>query len=372
MRPMKKLKISVVLLMVWTVMLSVEVKNAPQPAKGEWDFNLQKLWVTDDAGDNVIGGPGPLLVGDDGTLYVRDWKNNLHFIFDSNGTFIKTFAKNGEGPGEIRRLGEAELFFIDGKVIIADLGKIHYFSKKGDFIKSVLNSNRKRMPHFFINRNEFVYAPIFKSHMPGNKGEIAKFNLETGKETVLVKFTLPGKEKKDNKGEMIVGGLTPMMTLGYGDQKLYYGMNDASRINVADMKGKELQVFTLDRNREKITRERKKAFFSQWGDPPDVVEDCVKSTPDELTYFVRIEVHHGLIYVFKAFFGNNQERQQIDIFNGAGKYLYRAFLNPGKGLTIYTGHLKNMIIKKGFLYLVVEDSDGNLKIAKYKITLPGE
>lgn len=366
---MKKLLTLLSLILISSFLIA-EVKNPGKPAKGEWDFNLEQVWEAQNAGSDVIAGPGPMAVSEDGTIYVRDWKNKKHFMFSKDGKFLRAFAKKGEAPGEVRRIDEAEMFFAGDTFIIADIGKVHYFSKKGDFIKSQKNTSRKRMPHLFLNEDEFIYAPVFKSHMPDGTGEISRFNLKTQEESALVKFTIGKPRKNDQRPAMIVGGLTPMMIIGYGNKKLYYGMNDTYRITVSDLSGKIVHTFSVRDKKEKISKEKKRKFFSQWGDPPAFVEKCVDTTPGELAHFIRIEEINGLIYVFGAFFGQNQEKQRIDIFSPQGKYLYRSFIKPGNGSTIYYSHIKNLVIKKDYLYMLIEDEEGDIKIAKYKISLP--
>jgi hypothetical protein len=121
-----------------------------------------------------------------------------------------------------------------------------------------------------------------------------------------------------------------------------------------------------------VDRDYLKEFLSQWGDPPDVVERWVKDMPDRLTQFGRIEIHDGLIYVYKTQFGPKaRENQQIDIFSLRGEYQYRAFLKPGRGLTIYSPVNGSILIKGGYLYMAVQDEAGERRIVKYEISLPG-
>jgi hypothetical protein len=69
--------------------------------------------------------------------------------------------------------------------------------------------------------------------------------------------------------------------------------------------------------------------------------------------------------------GPYSDSQAMDIFSLDGKYLYRALFKPENGSRIYFPMVINNIeIKKGYLYAVLEDSDGEISIAKYKISLP--
>ena len=88
-----------------------EVKNPDRPLKGKWNFKPEHVWTIDEAGDDSLARPRALLVSDNGTVYVYDPKNRKNYIFNNEGQFIKSFARRGEGPGEVAhrfRLRKAE------------------------------------------------------------------------------------------------------------------------------------------------------------------------------------------------------------------------------------------------------------------------
>jgi hypothetical protein len=97
---MKKFFLSI-LLMVFSAFLFSDVRNRDKPLKGEWDFRLEKVWEVERAGESVFGRPFTLTVAEDETIYVFDMKNDENYILDKNGTFIKTFGRSGQGPGEL-------------------------------------------------------------------------------------------------------------------------------------------------------------------------------------------------------------------------------------------------------------------------------
>jgi len=363
---MKKLW-TVVILILLTNFLAAEIKNPDKPLKGDWDLKLQKVWEIDRAGDNMFGGPGPIAVSDDGMLYVCEGAIGIHYIFDQNGKFLESFGKRGEGPGEVRVIG-LQMFCVNDKFIIIDRGKVHYFTGNGEYIKSALNDDYKRRPRFFLNEDEFVYAPIFRRGMPDNKGQIAKCNLKTGEETTILDFSVSKPARTAGQGELVIFALTPTMNVGYGNREIYYGMNDSYQVFVADLQGKPLFSFSVDREPEKTVLETKRKYLKMLGLQNPAIERWAKILPDSLTYFHRLENHNDLIYVYKAHFDPEQKFQQVDIFSPEGKYLYRSFITPGNDLIIY--FYRTIVIKKGHLYLIIEDEEGDFKIVKYKITLP--
>lgn len=344
------------------------IKNVDKPLKGEWDFKLQKIWEINSAGDDVLVSPKPFVISDEGTLFMCDRRSKTHYIFDKDGKFVKSFAAKGEGPGEVKDMRTEKLYIVNDKLLISDRGKIHYFKKDGTFIKSANYLALKRRPRFFLNEDEFIYAPLYRLSMPDGKGQISKYNLKTNKETPLVNFSFETPAKTSNQGELVVFALSPTMRLGYGNNKIYYGINDSYRINATDLKGKHLNTFSLIRKKEKTSIEAKKKFLKDMMDDPQQIKHWANTLPGELTYFWRIEIHNNLIYIFKPYFDIEPEKMQVDIFSPEGKYLYRSYIHPGKDLTIFS--YRRLEIKKGHLYMVVEDKEGEVKIIIYKMTLP--
>lgn len=104
------------------------------------------------------------------------------------GKFIKKFGRKGEGPGEI--LGQRASFLLKDMIIICDGQKIHYFTKKGDYINSIKNNYYMQTPVVFLNENEFISAPYSTSHFPDGKGSISKINLKGNKVTVIDKYSI--------------------------------------------------------------------------------------------------------------------------------------------------------------------------------------
>ena len=91
--------------------------------------------------------------------------------------------------------------------------------------------------------------------------------------------------------------------------------------------------------------------------------------PGEATYFCRIETHRGFLFVFVPNISRHN-RQEIDIFSPEGKYFYRGSLAIEDDLTMLEPQISNPYIKDEFPYVSVMDRNDNVKIIKYKISLP--
>lgn len=367
----KRLLILILLILFPIVIIFPDVVNKDKPQHGEWDFKLEKVWEIDSAGDEVLGHPQGMLVSDDGILYLSDPANRKDYIFGPDGDFIGSFAKRGEGPGEVQRHGR--FFFVDDKVIILDMGRIHYFSREGEYLKTV---RKDCEPHAFIDENRLIDAPLSAVFLPDGKGKITLCDLRSGKDTVISEFSAFEGGVARSSGmvmDVIVPVFSPLMTVGYSGNLLYWGMSDRYMINVTDLEGRVITSFSVDRKKTRVSKRDKRDFFKTDRMPANMLKQIMDSMPDEVTSFCRIEVHNKLIFVFvpEIDLENKTLRiRQIDIFSPEGKYIYKAHLNFEKNRVHLSSPLQNIVIKRDFLYAVLQDEDDNVLVAKYKISLP--
>jgi hypothetical protein len=362
------------ILLICGLFLYADIKNRDKPAEGEWDFKMEKVWEIEKAGDEIFGLPFSMTVSDDGMLYVFDPKNGFNYIFDKDGTFINAFAKEGQGPGEI--ISQERTHLVGDKVIIQGTNGTHYFTKQGEYVKTIKQEEIQRDPRIFIDEDNIVSAPLTAVFLPEGKAEIIRRNIKTGEEVIIADFTLTqtgiaasGSQVVD----MIVIGLSPLMTLGFHDGRLYWGMSDSYLINISDMDGKKITSFSVDRKKKRISDNFKKKYFRDLNLPEDMLPQIIKSYPNKLTFFHRIEVHNDLIYVYVPDLDldlGQAKIKQIDIFSQEGKYLYRAGVNFGKNLTHLFSPLNNFVIKEDYIYAACEREDDTIVILKYKAAFP--
>ncbi len=364
---MKKLLIIFVLVVFFVSLVSGAGKvNPDKPLKGEWDLKPVKVWTINEAGNDTLSRP-EIVVAKDGTLCAWDWKNRLSYLFDDTGKFKKTFGKRGEGPGEMR--WHLNTFFTGDKMVTADMDRLHFFTKDGEYLKSEVSMFGLAEPLFFLDENEFISGTV--SRFMDGKGEITRVNLKTGKKKTVKEFDAVKKSKRRGPTLSLIG-LSPMVVTAYDHEngKIYYGISNSYVIHSIDMDGNLLDTFSLERERKTISMEAKIKEIKIM-DPSGPVKDIAKHLPDKLVHFHRMQVENGLIYVFTGNFGIHWENQQIDIFSPDGKYLYRTVFKPVDGENIYFA-VHCIQIRNNHLYVILEDDDGEVKIVKYKINLPTE
>jgi hypothetical protein len=367
---MKKLALFIV--SVFMVSLaSGDMKNEDKPIKGKWDFSPQKVWEVDHAGEQMFENPSELRVSPSGTLYFHDFGLNVSYVFDSEGKFLKSFASQGEAPGKVNRY--INCFLAGDKVVIGSPGKLHFYTKEGEFIESFKNNLFERFPLLFIDTYEFLYAPQSRGDQRKNKVEIVRCNLKTGEESLFGELSVVEGAKSASGGmPVVILGLTPQVKIGFDpdSRKIYCGRSDDYSIHIMEMNGKRLLTFDLEREKKAVSEEDKRKHLEQSGIPKDMIEKIIPALPNELTYFMRIQVVNGLIFVFST---ESLERQQkriaLDIFSLEGKYLYRSNLIFADDSPLFT-HVEKIAIRNDDLYALLEHASGKKGLVKYKISLP--
>ncbi len=367
---MSKIKFISALLFIWVFLPLQAGIEKDIPHKGEYVFSLKKIWQVDSTGNQLLGNITNIWIDDDGRIFCYDRKNLKYHIFDPHGNLVKTFGKKGEGPGEIRRIEQAPLFLVDHRLIIMDTGKLHYFDRDGKFIKSVI-FNQQHRPNLFLNKNEFISSPRTIFDIPEGKATIRKINLITKEKKIIKEFNIfeGGAISDQNiQAAMVSPTLTPLMIIAIYKNKLYYGMSDNYRVNICDLKGKDYGFFGLERKKNRV-REKVKIDrilrLAKGRAPEELLRTLAKKLPNEETHFYQITDHNGLIYLYNSHF-DRKNFQKIDIFSPEGKYLYRALVRMDEILTITSGP----VFKGDFLYLALENEDGDILLGKYKTRHP--
>jgi len=355
-------------LLIPILLLCGQTSIKDQPIKGEWNFYPEKMWEIDKAGEENFGRIAELLVSNKHNIYVRDFENNISFIFDEKGDFKKKFASQGNEEGQLSHY--LNRFLAGDKIVLASVDKLHFFSQEGTFDHAVENNPFLYFPLYFIDENEFIYAPNFPQS-PWNQKKLIVHDIPSGNDKILVDFSETGSENKQApQGPMImIFSLTPQVKLAFDGKKMIFGRNDQYKIFTADQEGNILSSFSLQRERMTASPEDKRKHFTNSKIPEEQLEKIITQLPDEMTYLSHIELIKGLIYIFTVTSVEPKvTSQQVDIFSEQGDYLYRGKIEFGDNLKF--GSPSNLFIKDEYVYVILENDQGKQILAKYRIKLP--
>jgi hypothetical protein len=195
----------------------ITIKDSPQ--KGKWNFYPEKIWEIDKAGEENFGRIAELLISNH-NIYVRDFENNISYIFDDKGNFIKKFAPQGNGEGQLSHY--LNRFQAGDKIVLASPDKLHFFSQDGTFDHAVENNPFLRFPLYFLDENEFIYAPNFPQS-PWNQNKLILHDLPSGNDKILVDFsaTETNSEQAPQGPMIMIFSLTPQVKLACDGKKWY-------------------------------------------------------------------------------------------------------------------------------------------------------
>jgi hypothetical protein len=371
---MRKFLFLLLVLLILSKLVYPVVENKDKPLRGEWDFKLNKIWEKKGAGEDLFIRISQLKTDANGYLYVCDTKLFKIFIFDTKGKFITSFGKSGEGPGELKRitrfyLNKEHLFFYQLRP-----KKFDIFKKDGIYVDSIPTPWIPRGTYIilsFLSPDKFLGVVTKKQDKETDKEQFTIFNLKTKEQIVIkeefVPITGEGRAAGMNfnfKPE----GLGISLISYFKKDRIYYGVNNEYTIKVVDLKGTLFQDIVLKRDKTKISdKEKEKMLPGAWkkGFPPEMYKALLKTLPNSLTFFNRIWVNDsGYIYVFP--YNKNKNKSIIlDIFSPQGQYIYRSKIFLKNGETIKLFHFHN-----NYLYLSVEDEEGEIKIIKYELSNP--
>lgn len=69
-----------------------------------------------------------------GEVFVAEEQNRRVQVFDKDGNFIRKFGSNGTAPGQLQSVIDLA-FLKDGRLVVSDNKKLHWFNADGTFIK---------------------------------------------------------------------------------------------------------------------------------------------------------------------------------------------------------------------------------------------
>jgi hypothetical protein len=378
-----KKPIIIFLLLLVTIDISAQVKNfhkfaGPYPEQTlpgitskeiTWNFNQQKVWEIDKAGNEDFGRPGEPRIGNKDILYLHDFDKKFSYIFDAQGELLKKFAYEGENKEVSRYIN---CFTFGDNVVIGAMDKLHFYTRDGKLIKSVPNNIFTCFPLAFMNKTEYLVAPGALSGLPAGTTEIIKVNLESGKDEKFAEVKLNEEEKSLPPGGVIVG-LTPQILATYDDknERIYYCKNSEYKIYVVDLNGNILNSFGKELERINVSLDERKEhlrFFLK-DRPDETITNMAKGLPGELAYFHNIQVNNGFLYIFRMTeFSRKYTKQEIDIYSLDGEFLYIGAIQFENGLSLKT--VNGVQIRGNSLYALLLSEDGKRKIVKYKIDIP--
>jgi hypothetical protein len=352
------------------------IKNPNEPLYGNVTFELEEdLSIGNEEDENFrFHRPGMPIVDSDGNIFVLDRGNYRVQKYDSNGKYLKSIGRHGQGPGEFER---PSYLYLDhsNNIYVGDGRHIDVFNKNGIFKKTFKTTGYEF--HLGITKEGNIFAQIDSLITP-ERGtqEIALINPEGDRIKTIVSFPI-------EKSPPLGGALNFYVSNPY-HPSLYacylngeygvYGYSSEYRLFIVTPSGEiayiikndELgEVFTSKEKDELLDRKMKELKQSRFGSEFSRSEvKRVYKFPKYKPFFSSIlKDDKDRIYVRRFQLSTDKDKMPIfDLFSKEGYYLYKI------KIPLYRLPFNQNSIQKGSAYTREYDQEtGYAKIKRYKI-----
>lgn len=278
-----------------------------------------------DTEKNEIAGTGLV----DMETFAVDEEENIYFIrrisnenfvykFDNQGRFVKSFARRGQGPGEIEWGGSVR-YVGNNKLKIKDPTKTKYsvYNTEGEFLNDERLKSHISIIKEFSNGKLFVFwqdSPPNREKYINHLG-LGEFGFENIEE--IYNYSFPNVtvvEKVYAPGNFWIEGASESQIF-IGDGELGY------EIMVFDLEGKMVRKIRKDYASVELTKEYKRNFFERRKKSPVLDKYVLRKHFPPFQYLFTDE--EGRIFVMTYEKGQSPNEWIFDIFTPEGVFFGR-------------------------------------------------
>ena len=335
----------------------------PYKIDNKSSFTLEEIFKIDTEDTDIVNLGIPdirgFVVNSSGEIFILrtiEGEGDFVFKFDRNGRFIKSFAPQGPGPGEIQNPYHIAIDSEDN-ILIVDAGKrkILKYDKDGVFIKdyngrgvrfiaSAPKKNLLTMETSFTPKNRKLKVSYVLRLLNSDLEEIRvieKFNYEVQQTT---KFR----------------AIEPLFCFSASDDNIYIAREDRGyEIWVYDFNGKLKRKIRKEYKKIPISEDYKKKILSPW---PKGMRERVYFPEFHSPLQSMVAGDDGMLLVATFEEGNNPGEFMFDIFNEEGVFIGRKSLN----VFIWENRLYAQIRANKF-YCLREKSLGYKELVAYNM-----
>jgi hypothetical protein len=351
--------------------ITLEVRNLEPPLHGEWSFDPHMEWEAENAGNDMLVDISAIRINKQGNIFVMNSRINRVHVFNFHGKHLFSFAGKGEGPGEIK--DPFDLFLVDNQVIIPDMNRIHYFTDKGIYLKSVATPEMF-IPYFFLDDHRALGYPF--SHLRRESRTLFLYDLKSNQKNEAMEIPAVKPFRYSGNGMRLMlkmpFELNEDLIIVKNSGNIWYGYSDTYKVQRLDFSQKKNGVvFSLDgREREILSSDEKLKILDRFGDrlkeiPRNIVTSIAEQIPNKAPFFHQIfSDSSNLFYVLTAGIAHSHVIN-VDVFSPQGKYLYRGHIDLEPG-----SYWSMMEMKENHLVVFLEDREGENKLVSYTLNIP--
>ncbi len=295
-------------------------------------------------------------------VYLQSTENCI-FKFDKYGSFLRSFGRKGQGPGELQY--PIFLQVIDKRIVVSDITKLVFFGEDGKVINEISKESNRLFYIFMKNGNSLARERVRDASDPANQHVgLVLYDPEFNKIKEISRVTVPNPLK--GKGYNVI---LPYSHAHITGELLYAGNSERGYvISIFDQNGNPIKRIKKQYAPVPVNDEDKKRILKTFERMPEEIKKTFYF-PDNYPPFQRhfFTDDQGRLFVMTYEKGNNPREFMYDIFNADGAFVGRIGLNnygqSGARLVPLPALSKN-----NRLYLVREKETGFKELAVYTMT----
>lgn len=287
-----------------------------------------------------------IAVDENERIYVLDYKECHIKIFDRAGSHIKTFGRNGQGPGEL----EAPISLSisnNNEIMVEDARnrRLHFFTLEGDYINSISTAIGFRMIKFNFDAHGNILCLNVNNRPNDILYEICLFDRQLKPIRTIASYIYPLSFSSMNV-------FTPTLHYTvYSDDSILYGFPDLYKLIIVDHKGNEVRSIEKEYAPIEVTAKERESFLKNF---PSNANLRIPEYHNAYRYFTVDD--EGRIFVQTWERLKNGRGYYQDVFDGSGKYI-----------TSIPLEIDPVLWKMNKLYTVEEDESGLQIVKRYKV-----
>lgn len=207
-------------------------------------------------------------------IYILDASLKKIYVWDQKGRFLKAFAGEGEGPGEIKmENGIGTITLTKNHVIVLDdsTRKVHYWSRDFKYEKTLPLVGFSQILEFYAFQGKF--AMLVASHEEGDmRLLILNEMLKKEREIAIVK---DNRYRSKKGGGWLFRPLADRLIVGFDTTSIWIGNSNQNWVRNIDVTGKKLREFRVPHSPEPLKPgdvEIYRKQYAQWASAKDKME----------------------------------------------------------------------------------------------------
>jgi hypothetical protein len=329
---------------------------------------LEEIFTIDTERDDIaeigLNDIGAFDVDSEGNIYMVNLKSseNVIFKFDKDGNFVRSFCRNGEGPGELQMTASYLRINNQDEIIITETYTgLLFFNADGDFITETRFSEKVTYGMAAIPINNSNYLIVWGDASPTDEflfqRPLSLFSSEFEEIKRLGSFNVPNYQK----GKRV--DATSLFAFSLSKEHIFVGDNNKEyEICAYDLKGNLVRKIRKEYKKVPLSREYIEEYTKSLNNQRKKMTDFPESFPPYQAFFVDDK---SRLFVMTYEKKEDSGEYVIDIFNADGVFVGR------KSLRVFFSYMTELFlwatVKQNLLYCKNEKESGFEELVVYKM-----